>query len=154
MKLSCFDHNYRKNGASKRLYKTDDRPTRVTQMTGPGDITDWIDKRGQTEETPEWVKAADRDKVELTASVETTKSLGELPRPVTPGAKETLRIRTQKEIFGTKECQEWYIKSVREAIEKLDPDRLYDFIKAHNIYNKEGFSRWNSEFAALLSLNV
>ncbi|MFH0838171.1 MAG: hypothetical protein V1880_02805, partial [Patescibacteria group bacterium] len=82
------------------------------------------------------------------------KSLGEIPRPVTTGAKETLKIRTQKEIFGTKECQEWYINAVKEAIEKLNPDKLYEFIKAHGIYNKEGFSRWNNEFAALLSLNV
>lgn len=155
MKLFCFDLNQDKNRPGRKLYK---KTTGVGDLPGAGDFAEWADwKRGQSKELSAWMKKDRGTRAafdSLRTTTKTKKSLGKVPHPVTPRAKEKLKIRTQKEIFGSKECQEWYIRNVKEALEKLKGDRLHAFIKAHQKYGKGNYIQWNSEFADLLGLNV
>jgi len=155
MKLPCFKHSEGKN-ESHRIFKKDSRKkTRVTDLPGAGDVSDWVDWRGDAkEELPSWAKKDPTLEAlkPIRTAVETKKSLKEVPRPVTPKAKEKLKFRTQKEIFGTRECQEWYINALREALETMDGDKLYDFIRAHPKYSMTSYIAWNEHFAELVGI--
>ncbi|MBN2306742.1 hypothetical protein JXD20_02045 [Candidatus Peregrinibacteria bacterium] len=155
MELYCFDQNKDFRDRKRFICLTEKdrkRPTLVTQMPGVGDVADWIHKPRDTQEMPDWAKE-ERGRVELRTKAETEKKLKESPRPVPPGARENLRRRTIEEIFETRECQEWYINKVREALENpAIGDKLHAFIHRNKGYRNNSYQAWNRDFAEVINL--
>lgn len=88
-------------GQNRRQAKLSDlRPSDMFPYYAP--------EKGVSDEIPEWAKRRD-----LKTHVDTKKKLGNLPRRVTPKAKKKLKLRTKREIFGSKECQDWYMEKLR-----------------------------------------
>jgi hypothetical protein len=100
---------------------------------------------------PDFLKSFDDLRAEVAGShearEETKKEIKKMPRLVTPEVKKELKKRLRHEIFVDSETQEYYLNSVREALETPGVgDRLYDYIVAHPTYGKSKFVSWNSEF--------
>lgn len=126
------------------------RPPQAADMRTRHDVFKHYAPETGTDEIPEWAKRNER--TALRSEVDTERQLRDTPRPVTPRAKETLDTRVIEEIFGSRECMEWYVNWLREAIETMNGDKLYDFIRRHPKYAMTGFQAWNSDFARLIGL--
>ena len=99
-------------------------------------------------------------------SPSTEKKLDEVKKDLDTGKKKiiiTERARDKfkkgmgKEIYGgNEELREKYRDAVREAIEKMGRDKLYNFIKQHSdkSYNKGDYAQWNRDFAKLITPNM
>ena len=86
------------------------------------------------------------------------KSVENKPRKqikITETVRNKFRKGMGKEIYGGNEAlRKRYREGVREAIEVMDKDKLYDFIKNHTppkqAYGKGSFDEWNGDFAQLI----
>jgi len=72
-------------------------------------------------------------------------------RTVREGVQKTKK-RLEEDLFG-KDKLESYTKELKEAIERLGPDKLYEFIKAHNSYSGD-YKKWNSDLCKTFGLKL
>ncbi len=88
----------------------------------------------------------------LNNTVDTEKELRKAKRSVEKNRGPKLRERL--DVFGTPECQKWYVDNVRESLETPEmSDKLHTFIADHKIYSMGDYARWNTEFAKLIKIN-
>lgn len=127
------------------------KPPMVSDLRTKDDVYQHYAPETANDEIPSWAMPKKRDA--LRTEVDTGNQLRDIPRPVTPGAKDTLDIRIVKDIFDTKECKDWYVKKLREAIETMKGDKLYDYIRNHSSYSVTSYLAWNKDFARLIALS-
>lgn len=148
-----------------RLIYFSSKGKNISGLSGSGDVADWI-----FGENADAVSSSSDDLLKLKRELPKSsresndnsdnevnpfaKKIDSLPRPVTKKAKETLRQRTKNEIFGDLETQEWYINQIKEALERLDGDRLHEFILSHQSYSRSAFVSWNNELFDLLGVSI
>jgi len=75
--------------------------------------------------------------------------------PITPKKRESLAKRMTREVYeGDEKLKEEYDKAVKEAIETMGKDKLYDFIFNHTpdrqTYAKGEHEKWNEDFCKLI----
>ncbi len=127
----------------------DGKKPKLTELGSQYDVYKYYAPEQSNDDIPSYARYSLRDDIE---KKKTKKKLRKLPRWVPPKAKKKLKLRTKKEIFGSKECQKWYMEKVSEALEKKG-DLLYDFIRAHSEYSKTSHVSWNKDFAAFVGLD-
>lgn len=155
--LYCFNQNDGTPETGRMICQQDRRPD--VRRPNAANIPGWVGYSGGGE-TPDYAKkdrtsGSVRPLEPLRKAVEARKDLKELPRPVTPRAKEKLRKRTVTDIFGTKETQDWYVEKVGQAFDGLSEDALYKFIMEHQSYEKKAdHESWNRDFAKLLGITI
>lgn len=154
--INCFSQNEGARESTRFVYKDGDKRPDVNRPS-EANIPGWVGYSGESE-AAEYLKQG-RTSVSplepLRIAVEARKDTQNIEQPVPPKAKDNLKKRTL-EIFGTTEIQEWYIKAISEALEKMNGDDLYEFIKKHNSYQaKNDHVKWNADFAAIFgNLNI
>ena len=127
-------------------------PPKVSEMRTASDVFAHYAPESRSDEVPVWAQKRESERTALRTTVDTQQRLREAPRPVTPKAKERLDKRIIREIFGSRDCYDWYMKKLRAAIRSISPDDLYRFIHEHPSYGKSNFEGWNRDFAELVNI--
>ncbi len=153
MKFPCFKHSQQSKSLTGKVYK--DKTPDVGDLPGAGDVADWIDWKGGKQELPDWMKKdTSAQLAKAKTAVDTSDKLRKVKEKVDK-EREKVTYRPRLDIFGTIECQEWYLNKIRESLETLMMgDKLHDFIMAHAKYGVSDHLRWNDDFAKMIDLNV
>lgn len=113
---------------------------------------DWMDWKKRPVEFPS-SEEEDAKLASLKSDVDTKKKLNQTKRTL-ERSREVEIVHERLDVFGSIECQKWYLKHVREALESPEiSDKLHDHIRNHLKYDYAGEWRpWNADLAALLDL--
>lgn len=154
MILPCFKLSIQPENSCGRIFKN--KTPSVGDLPGAGDVADWVDwKSREKEGLPDWAKKDTASKLAtVKTTVDTTDKLRKVKEKVDK-EREKVQYRPRLDIFGTIECQEWYLNGVRESLETLAMgDKLHDFIMAHPKYALGQHVKWNDDFATMIQLDV